>query len=287
MPATCSASSAWEKASTSQALDDLAALLLGQERAQRMGAMQLVAAVGADQQQALVAQAPYQRGEELERRAVGPVQVLDGEDDGRLGGQPVQQRAQQAEEPGLGQRLAGAGHALAQLVGPVGRAELGQQPREVPACGADQLLEGRRIELARQPAQGGRDGRVGQAVGAEGQAVAAQHPRAALRGHALELAQQPRLAHAGVPAHEDRRRRAVLGPVQRGLQAGKLCRRPTNSGLETRAGTARLCPAGTSVGRRFTRVPRRCAAVAASTRERTPSLARIRDTCDSWRSSRR
>ena len=93
--------------------------------------MQLVAAIGADQQQALVAQAPHQRREELERRAVRPVQVLDREEDGRLGGQPIQQRAQQPEESRLGQRLAGAGHALARLVGAVGRVELGQQPREV------------------------------------------------------------------------------------------------------------------------------------------------------------
>ena len=60
-------------------LDQLAALLLGQERTQRVAAVQLVAAIGADDQQALVAQAAQQRGEELERRAIGPVEVLDDE----------------------------------------------------------------------------------------------------------------------------------------------------------------------------------------------------------------
>ena len=85
-----------------EALDDRAALLLGQERAQRVLAVQLVAAVGADQEQALVAQAAHQGGEELERRAIGPVEVLDGEAGRALRGQPVEQRAQQPEEAGLG-----------------------------------------------------------------------------------------------------------------------------------------------------------------------------------------
>ena len=65
-----------------EALHDRAALLLGQERAQRVLAVQLVAAVRADQEQALVAQAPHEGGEELEGRAVGPVDVLDGEQHG-------------------------------------------------------------------------------------------------------------------------------------------------------------------------------------------------------------
>ena len=64
-----------------EAFDDGAALLLGQERAQRMLAVQLVAAVRADHEQALVAQAAHERGEELERRAIGPVDVLHGEED--------------------------------------------------------------------------------------------------------------------------------------------------------------------------------------------------------------
>jgi hypothetical protein len=178
-------------------------------------AVQLVAAVGADEQQALVAQAAQQRGEELERRAVGPVDVLDGEEHRRLGGEAVQQRPQQSEEARLRDRVAGPRDTLGGLLGRMADAQLGQQPAEVAGPGADQLLEGRRRQLAREAAERGGDRRVGEPVGAEGQAVAAQDARAALDREALELAQQPRLADARLAAHEDGGRRAVRGPVQR------------------------------------------------------------------------
>ena len=90
-------------------LHSFAALLLGHERAQRMASVQLVAAIGADEQDALVAQAAQQRGEELEGRAVGPMQVLDRDQEGRVGGQLVEQSAQPAEQAGLGERVAGRG----------------------------------------------------------------------------------------------------------------------------------------------------------------------------------
>ena len=53
------------------------ALELGQQRAQRVAAVQLVGAVGGDEQHALGAQAARQEGEEGARGGVGPVQVLD------------------------------------------------------------------------------------------------------------------------------------------------------------------------------------------------------------------
>ena len=205
-----------------EALHDVAALLLGEERAQRVLAVQLVAAVGAHDQQALVAQSPQQRGEELEGGAVGPVDVLDGEQQRRLGGEAIQERSQQPEEPCLGDGVAGAGDALVALVGRAADAQLGQQPREIDGRRADQLLEGRRRELAGEAAQGRGDRRVGQPVGAEGQAVAAQDTRAALDREALELAQQARLADARLAPHEHGGRRAVGGSVERRLEALEL-----------------------------------------------------------------
>jgi hypothetical protein len=204
------------------ALNQLAALLFGQERAQRMAAMELVAAIGAHDQQALVVQPTQQRRQELERGTVGPVQVLDGEQHGRLGGQPVEQRAQEPEQARLGVRLAAGGHALRALGPRQGWAQLGREPRQLVACPSEQLVEGCRIELAGEPAQRGGERRIGQLARAEGHAVAAQHARPAIDGPPLELAQQPRLADAGLAGHERGGRRAALGPPECRLEPREL-----------------------------------------------------------------
>ena len=151
------------------------------------------------------------------------MQVLDHEQHRRLGGEAVQKRAQQAEEPRLRDRVAGPRDALVGLLGRAADAQLRQQPGEVAGARADQLLEGRRRQVAGEAPQGGGDRRVRQAVGAEGQAVAAEDPRAAIDGEALELAQEPGLADARLAAHEHGGRRAVRGPVQRRPEALELC----------------------------------------------------------------
>ena len=200
------------------ALHPFAALLLGHERPQRVAAVQLVAAVGADEQHALVAHAAQQRREELERRAVGPMQVLDREQDGRVGRQAVEQPAQHAEQPGLGERVAGRGRIALRRR----RAPLGHEPRQLAARRADQRLEGLRRELAFEPSQRRGDGRIGQLAGAEGGALAAQHARPAIGGAPLELAQQPRLADARLAADEGRARHAALGSREGRLEAREL-----------------------------------------------------------------
>ena len=155
-----------------------------------------------------------------------------------------------------------------------------------PPAGPTSSSKRRRLELARQPAQGGGDRRVGQAVGAEGQAVAAQHARAAGGGAALELAQQPRLAHARLAGHEHRRRRAALGPVERRLEALELRSAADELGARTRVGTWRLSSPATAAWGRFTRVPggaRPWPPRRASARRAWPGCARR----GRWRSSRR
>jgi hypothetical protein len=218
MPATGSPSSGTEKRRQVEALGRLAALLLGQERPQRMAAVQLVAAIRAHDEQALVAQAAQQRGQELERRAVGPLQVVDHEDHRPVGGELVEQAAKQAEQAGLGQRLAGCGQAVRAGRQRVG-AQLGQQTRELGAVGAHEVVERLRPQLAHQAAQRAGDRRVRQLAGAEGHAVAAQHVRPRRGRQALQLAQQTRLADARLARYEHgcriAGRRALEGAAER------------------------------------------------------------------------
>ena len=197
-----------------------------------MAAVQLVAAIGADDQQALVAQAAQQRGQELERGAIGPVQVLDDEQDGQLGGQPIEQPAEHPEQAGLCERVAGV---VVAIVPPRGRAPIGHDPRQLGVTRPDERREGVRIELAREASQRRGDRRVGQLAGAEGRAFAAHHARAAIGRAPLDLAHQPRLADAGLAAHERCARRAAPGPLERGLEQRELRGAPD----ELRAGDAR------------------------------------------------
>ena len=179
-------------------------LELGQQRAQRMAAVQLVGAVGGDDEDRLVGQRGGQEAQERPRGRVGPVQVLDHEQDGRLAGQRVEQREQRLEHA----RLVVAAVARPAL------AEAGQQRGELRAHGRRELLQ-HRVAVARELAQGGDERRVGELALGELHAVAAQHAHAALAGAAGELADQAGLADAGLPRHEGQRR-APVGRLEQG-----------------------------------------------------------------------
>ncbi len=64
---------------------------LSEQRPQGVTAMELVAAIGQQQDKPLLAQAAGQKRDERPRRAVGPVHVLEDQDHGRGLAEPVQQ----------------------------------------------------------------------------------------------------------------------------------------------------------------------------------------------------
>ena len=102
-------------------LDAGAALELGQQRAQRVAAVQLVGAVGDDEAQRLGVGAAHEEGEEVARRGVGPVGVLEHEHDRPALAEPVDERQQRLEQARLVAALA-LGRGSSPLV-----AQLGQQ----------------------------------------------------------------------------------------------------------------------------------------------------------------
>jgi hypothetical protein len=77
------------------------ALELGEHRAQRVAAMQLVGPVGGDDEDALGAERAGEEGEEAARGGVGPVDVLDREHQRRIGRKPVEQGEQRLEDARL------------------------------------------------------------------------------------------------------------------------------------------------------------------------------------------
>jgi hypothetical protein len=142
-----------------QALGPAAAVQLGQERPQRVAAVQLVGPVGQHQEQAGL-EVAVQEGEHVQGRAVGPVQVLHDQHGRGPVGETLQQGEQRLEQLGLppgADGRAGRGRVLA-------LPQLGQQPGQQRPAGADQLVQGLRLEPPTQAAE-----RLGQ--GAYGSAV--------------------------------------------------------------------------------------------------------------------
>ena len=195
-------------------LDALQPLRLGEEGPQRVAPVELVGPVGRDQDEPLAARGAQQEGEEVARRAVGPVQVLDDQHERRLLREPGEQGQQRLEQASLGELLVG-GRAG-------GVAGLGQQPAQLGAPRPGQLGDGLGAELAPQLAQHGDDRRVGQLALAQLDAVAAQHARAGSPGALGTLVHQAALADARVPGHQQRARLALLGARERMVEARQL-----------------------------------------------------------------
>ena len=193
------------------------ALQDGQQRAQRVTAVQLVGAVAERDQHALVGEVAPQEREEVARRAVGPVDVLDDQDDRGVAAEAVDRRQQRLEEPRL--RLAVGFAALMIACGRAAVAarvvQAGQQRRQLVARGGRKLQQ-RGVPGADQRPQGADQRRVGQLAVAKLDALAAEHARAIVARLARQLAQQPRLADARLAGHERQRRAARVG-VAHGL----------------------------------------------------------------------
>jgi hypothetical protein len=99
-----------------------------------VAAVQLVGAVGRDDQDALAAQAAPQEGEEPAGRAIGPVQVLDRQQDRGLLAEAIEEPQERLEEAALGRRVRGP------VDGP-GRTELREQRRQLALDAGREIVE--------------------------------------------------------------------------------------------------------------------------------------------------
>ena len=190
-------------------LDASAAVESGQERPQRMLPVQLVSAVREHEQQ-FGSQVADEEGEQVQSRAVCPVQVLHHQHGGGPDGEALQQAEERLEQPGLCQRAHRDGGSLLAL------AEFRQQARQQRASGSDQLVERRRGQPPAEAAERLDHGRVRQRRLAELDATSEQHRPAPLPDPIAEPADQPGLPDAGFTTQAHRRRLAsVDGPERR------------------------------------------------------------------------
>ncbi len=178
----------------------------GDHAPQRMRAVQLVRAIGQHEIHARVAQAAHEQRDEVERRAIGPVEVLEDEHERPVGAEADDRAEDQLEQ------LRGLDRPVVERRAAV---ELGDEPPELGAGRAEQALERRVVLLERQRAQRLDERRERHAL-AELDAAADEHPRAVLGRAPPRLLEQPRLAHAGLAADQDD------GRLPRGGVGGRL-----------------------------------------------------------------
>ena len=136
-------------------------------------------------------------------RLVGPVEVLDQQEQGRAPGQPPEQAKQQLEH--------------ARLVGLAKRADRGLaepwlQSGQLPPRGADQRPHGIGAQLIDQQPEHLDDRCVGQAAPADRDAAAPERASAGMDAPPGHLGEQPGLAQPGLARDQDDRGSVGGGP---------------------------------------------------------------------------
>ena len=201
-------------------VDRPVALPAGQQRAQRVPPVQFVRPVGDHDQDPRVAQRPDQERGQVEGGPVGPVHVLDREQDGRDAAQPAERAEHELEQLRLLHVLTGrGGESAARRAAGRERREFRQQPGQPGRGGAEHPGEhvgghgpGQRAERVHQRRQR-------QAFGPQLHALPGQHAEPFPRRPRAQLPGQPGLAHARLAADQRERRvpclRAVKEPFQR------------------------------------------------------------------------
>jgi hypothetical protein len=189
-------------------------LQLGQEGPQRVAAVQLVGAVGEDQGHA-GPEVAHQVSEQVAGGPVGPVQVLDHQQDGTAGGQAVEDPEEQLEQPPWGR-------ARRRPRGGRRRDQLGDQAGELDAGAAEHAVQLGRVEVGGQLPERLGQRRVRQRPVADVEAATAEHGHAGRLGLAGQLGDQPGLADPGLARHDHGDRGPGRRPLGGGPEPGEL-----------------------------------------------------------------
>jgi len=190
-----------------QALGDVEPADLGQPRSERVAAVELVGPIRREHQDRLGAQVADDVGEQVAARAVGPVEVLDHEQQWRLGGDAQQVRQDGLEQAGPGQRLVTRGRQR------VRQAEARHQATKLGARRRGESFERRGVVVSAVVRCGEGSEELGERR--VGQAATSDRDATAERAHPLVgrlrqvLAEEAGLADARVAANEEEMRLAL------------------------------------------------------------------------------
>ena len=149
----------------------------------------------------------HEQRDEVEGRAVGPLDILDDEYQRPLGDQPADDAKQQLQDP----RRVRVARRLRRT--PV--RQLGDQATNLAAGRTQQRIELLGWELDGQRPQHVDERGERDPAAVELDAAAHQGPRTCATAPGDQLADQPRLADTGLPADDQRDRRPVQRPLER------------------------------------------------------------------------
>ena len=169
-----------------------------------MRGRELAGAVAERERDALGAQVAGEERDEVARRVVGPVHVLEHDQQRPALRRAPEQLEHELVQPSLAEAVREARPAVLEL-------EAGQQRGERAARVLVELAE---LVLERQVAQRRDHGRVGELLAAELEALAVQHEEARLACAGLERADQPGLADARLAGDQ----RELRSPRRRVLE---------------------------------------------------------------------
>ena len=187
---------------------------LGRELAQRVPGRDVLAAVGADRAHGQRAGVAGDEGDQVERRAVGPVQVLEDQHDRTRRHEPLDDREEQLEQTGLPGRSGrpeahaarGAGRHRRRTAGSASTRSSEEVTQRAERGGA---LLGRQVPV--EGAEHVHERCVRQAPLLQVEALTDQHAGAVAPGLGAGLADEARLPHAGLATDEDHGALAALG----------------------------------------------------------------------------
>ena len=171
---------------------------LGDLAAQRVAAVQVVGAVRRDHGDRADERAGEEEAEQVAGRLVGPVGVLDDEQQRRLLGGRLEQGVDGLEEVGAVERGGPVGAAVRAAHAPGGRAGAG---RAAGCCAATCSTDVGQV--GGEPAEDLGEREVGQRAVAEVEAVAGEDLPALGEGEVAQLGEEPGLADAGVAGEQD------------------------------------------------------------------------------------
>jgi hypothetical protein len=182
---------------------------------ERMGPVELVASIGGEQHHTASRQPPCGVVEQVTGRAVGPVDVVEHEQQPTITRPLLEQRDDRLEHAQL--RLRRVARRRGRSAVPELREQLrqlrGHRPQAFPHLG--EIL---RTELVPDRFYERQVGKRELNLGA----ASPQHAAAQLVGAACELVGEPRLADSGLPGHQDEASVTSIGREERVLELGQL-----------------------------------------------------------------
>ena len=121
-----------------EVIDLIEALELGKQREEGVSPVQLVGPIGRDDEQAGAARVSGEEADEVAARRIGPVDVLEDEDERSFVRETKEELEHNLEEAGL---VGGRGQRPVALDTSLGRGEVRHEMRELDASGAKELVQ--------------------------------------------------------------------------------------------------------------------------------------------------